>query len=69
MYDSVQLVQNSGALKGSQRVLLDQVISEEQCAELRHLAHVRTLHIVNKSICRCYSMPLQILNSHVTDNQ
>lgn len=50
LYDSVQLVQNSVALNGSQRVLLDHVLSEEQCAELRNLAHVRTLH--DKSLCR-----------------
>lgn len=49
MYDSVQLVQNSAALNGTQRVLLDHVISEEECADLRHLAHVRTLHHVNKT--------------------
>lgn len=47
MYDSVQLVQNSAALNGTQRVLLDHVISEEECSDLRHLAHVRTLHDVN----------------------
>lgn len=40
VYDSVYLVQNSAALNGSQRVLLDSVISEEECADLRHLAHV-----------------------------
>ncbi|XP_037530549.1 prolyl 3-hydroxylase 2 [Nematolebias whitei] len=39
IYDSVQLVQNSVALNGSQRVLLDQVISEEECSELKNLAH------------------------------
>lgn len=44
VYDSVQLVQNSAALNGTQRVLLDHVISEDECAELRHLAHVRPLH-------------------------
>ncbi|XP_026201042.1 prolyl 3-hydroxylase 2 [Anabas testudineus] len=43
VYDSVQLVQNSVALNGSQRVLLDHVISEEQCAELRNLAHAVTM--------------------------
>lgn len=49
MYDSVQLVQNSAALNGTQRVLLDHVISEEECSDLRHLAHVRTLRNVNKN--------------------
>uniref|UniRef100_A0A7N8Y2Y2 procollagen-proline 3-dioxygenase n=1 Tax=Mastacembelus armatus TaxID=205130 RepID=A0A7N8Y2Y2_9TELE len=43
LYDSVLLVQNSAALNGRQRVLLDHVISEEECAELRHLAHTVTL--------------------------
>lgn len=45
MYDSVQLVQNSAALNGTQRVLLDHVMSEEECEDLRQLADVRTLHI------------------------
>lgn len=48
VYDSVQLVQNSAALNGTQRVLLDHVISEEECSDLRHLAHVRTFHNINK---------------------
>lgn len=48
MYDSVQLVQNSAALNGTQRVLLDHVMSEEECSDLRHLAHVRTLHNIDK---------------------
>ncbi|KAM7387872.1 hypothetical protein PAMP_024083 [Pampus punctatissimus] len=43
VYDSVQLVQNSVALNGTQRVLLDHVISEEECTELRHLAQAVTL--------------------------
>lgn len=43
VYDSVQLVQNSAALNGTQRVLLDHVISEEECADLRHLAHAVTM--------------------------
>lgn len=43
VYDSVRLVQNSAALNGSQRVLLDSVISEEECSELRHLAHSVTM--------------------------
>lgn len=41
VYDSVQLVQNSAALNGTQRVLLDHVISEQECLDLSHLAHVR----------------------------
>ncbi|KAJ0032491.1 hypothetical protein NQD34_002572 [Periophthalmus magnuspinnatus] len=43
VYDSVRLVKNSAALNGSQRVLLDSVISEEECSELRHLAHSVTM--------------------------
>ncbi|XP_032427525.1 prolyl 3-hydroxylase 2 [Xiphophorus hellerii] len=43
LYDSVQLVQNSVALNGTQRVLLDHVISEGECAELRNLAHAVTM--------------------------
>uniref|UniRef100_A0A8C9WUM9 procollagen-proline 3-dioxygenase n=1 Tax=Sander lucioperca TaxID=283035 RepID=A0A8C9WUM9_SANLU len=43
VYDSVQLVQNSAALNGTQRVLLDHVISEEECLDLRRLAHAVTM--------------------------
>ncbi|XP_068599734.1 prolyl 3-hydroxylase 2 [Brachionichthys hirsutus] len=43
VYDSVQLVQNSAALNGTQRVLLDHVISEDECSDLRHLAHAVTM--------------------------
>ncbi|CAG08055.1 unnamed protein product [Tetraodon nigroviridis] len=42
LYDGVQLVQNSASLNGTQRVLLDGVITEEECSALKHLAHVRT---------------------------
>ena len=42
MYDGVQLVQNSVALNGTQRVLLDDVISVEECSDLKQLAQVRT---------------------------
>uniref|UniRef100_A0A4W5NRJ6 procollagen-proline 3-dioxygenase n=1 Tax=Hucho hucho TaxID=62062 RepID=A0A4W5NRJ6_9TELE len=37
VYDSVQLVQNSQALNGTQRVLLDDVMSVDECAELKNL--------------------------------
>lgn len=43
LYDNVRLVKNSAALNGSQRVLLDNVISEDECSELRQLAHSVTL--------------------------
>lgn len=42
LYEGVRLVQDSAALNGTQRVLLDQVITEEECSALKHLAHVRT---------------------------
>ncbi|XP_029004670.1 prolyl 3-hydroxylase 2 [Betta splendens] len=43
VYDSVRLAHDSAALNGSRRVVLDHVLSEEQCAELRSLAHAVTL--------------------------
>uniref|UniRef100_A0A1A7XDB3 procollagen-proline 3-dioxygenase n=2 Tax=Iconisemion striatum TaxID=60296 RepID=A0A1A7XDB3_9TELE len=43
LYDGVKLVQNSLALNGTQRVLLDHVISEEECSDLRGLAHAVTM--------------------------
>ncbi|KAF7202332.1 prolyl 3-hydroxylase 2 isoform X2 [Nothobranchius furzeri] len=43
LYDGVKLVQNSLALNGTQRVLLDHVISEEECSNLRGLAHAVTM--------------------------
>ncbi|RXN18035.1 prolyl 3-hydroxylase 2 [Labeo rohita] len=39
LYENVRLVQNSGTLNGSQRVLFDDVISDNECTELKHLAH------------------------------
>ncbi|KAM6963057.1 prolyl 3-hydroxylase 2 [Aplochiton taeniatus] len=43
VYDNIQLVQNSQALNGTQRVLLDNVISVEECDELRVLARTVTM--------------------------
>nr|XP_057928735.1 prolyl 3-hydroxylase 2 [Doryrhamphus excisus] len=43
LYESVRLVHDSVALNGSQRVLLDGVITEDDCSELQHLAHAVTL--------------------------
>ncbi|XP_048844460.1 prolyl 3-hydroxylase 2 isoform X2 [Brienomyrus brachyistius] len=40
LYDHIQLVQNSKGLNGPQRVLLDNVISGEECRELRDMATV-----------------------------
>uniref|UniRef100_A0A672Q4W3 procollagen-proline 3-dioxygenase n=1 Tax=Sinocyclocheilus grahami TaxID=75366 RepID=A0A672Q4W3_SINGR len=37
LYENVRLVQNSDTLNGSQRVLFDDVISEDECSELKHL--------------------------------
>lgn len=60
LYEGVQLVQNSAALNGTQRVLLDQVISEEECAELRQLAHVRTLlQIMHLFLSQCVKLYLK----------
>ncbi|XP_017333157.1 prolyl 3-hydroxylase 2 [Ictalurus punctatus] len=42
LYDSIRLVKNSVALNGTQRVLFDDVISEDECSDLRHLAHITT---------------------------
>uniref|UniRef100_A0A672QDT1 procollagen-proline 3-dioxygenase n=1 Tax=Sinocyclocheilus grahami TaxID=75366 RepID=A0A672QDT1_SINGR len=39
LYENVRLVQNSVTLNGSQRALFDYVISEDECSELKHLAH------------------------------
>lgn len=60
VYDSVRLVQNSVALNGSQRVLLDNVISEKECSELRDLAHVRILYNINK---------ISMLNKQISHEQ
>uniref|UniRef100_A0A8C9TKI5 procollagen-proline 3-dioxygenase n=1 Tax=Scleropages formosus TaxID=113540 RepID=A0A8C9TKI5_SCLFO len=43
LYSNVQLVQKSEDLNGSQRVLLDNVISEDECTELKDLAHSVTM--------------------------
>ncbi|XP_061539961.1 prolyl 3-hydroxylase 2 [Phycodurus eques] len=43
LYDGVQLVYNSADMNGTQRVLLDQVITEDECADLRHLAQAVTM--------------------------
>ncbi|XP_031431304.1 prolyl 3-hydroxylase 2 isoform X2 [Clupea harengus] len=43
LYDNVKLIQNSEALNGTQRVLLDDVISEDECTELKSLAHAVTM--------------------------
>ncbi|KAL4608136.1 prolyl 3-hydroxylase 2 [Arapaima gigas] len=40
LYDHVQLVKDSQGLNGTQRVLLDYVISEDECAELKAVANV-----------------------------
>ncbi|XP_077391364.1 prolyl 3-hydroxylase 2 [Festucalex cinctus] len=42
LHDDVQLVYNSAELNGTQRVLLDHVLTEEQCAELQEMAQVVT---------------------------
>lgn len=41
-YENITLVYDSQQLNGTQRVLLDNVLSEEQCRELHSVASVRT---------------------------
>ncbi|KAM9795852.1 prolyl 3-hydroxylase 2 [Syngnathus typhle] len=43
LHDGVKLVHNSAELNGTQRVLLDEVLTEDECAELRQLAQTVTL--------------------------
>ncbi|KAJ3598784.1 hypothetical protein NHX12_032748 [Muraenolepis orangiensis] len=43
VYDGVQLVQNSVALNGTQRVLLDDVLNQEECSDLKQLAQSVTM--------------------------
>ncbi|CAH2247964.1 prolyl 3-hydroxylase 2 [Pelobates cultripes] len=43
LYQGVKLVFNSAHLNGTQRVQLDNVISEEECRELRNVANMITL--------------------------
>lgn len=62
VYDRVQLVQNSAALNGTQRVLLDHVISEKECSDLRHLAHVRTQDVKSyNSLCPRVGLLLSVM--------
>jgi hypothetical protein len=41
LYENITFVYNSEQLNGTQRVLLDNVLSEEQCRELHSVASVR----------------------------
>ncbi|XP_076134556.1 prolyl 3-hydroxylase 2 [Alosa pseudoharengus] len=43
LYEKVKLVQTSESLNGTQRVLLDDVISDDECTELKSLAHAVTI--------------------------
>lgn len=43
IYENITFVYNSEQLNGTQRVLLDNVLSEDQCRELHSVANVRTL--------------------------
>ncbi|XP_057696713.1 prolyl 3-hydroxylase 2 isoform X2 [Corythoichthys intestinalis] len=43
LHNNVRLVYNSAELNGTQRVLLDHVISEDECVDLQQLAHMVTL--------------------------
>lgn len=42
LYENITFVYNSEQLNGTQRVLLDNVLSQEQCRELHSVANVRT---------------------------
>lgn len=42
LYENITFVYNSEQLNGTQRVLLDNVLSKEQCRELHSVASVRT---------------------------
>lgn len=46
LYENVTFVYNSEQLNGTQRVLLDNVLSEEQCRELHSVASVRTASLM-----------------------
>lgn len=40
MYDDIKVTMTSKQLNGSQRVLLDKVISDDECRELQRLSNV-----------------------------
>lgn len=44
VFNDVTFVSNSEQLNGTQRVLLDNVISEEECQELFQIANVSSEH-------------------------
>ena len=41
LYEGISLTMNSKALNGSQRVVMDGVISDDECRELQRLTNVR----------------------------
>lgn len=41
LYDGIHLTMNSKVLNGSQRVVMDGVISDAECRELQRLTNVR----------------------------
>ena len=44
LYEGIQLSMNSKLLNGSQRVVMDGVISDAECRELLRLSNVRETH-------------------------
>lgn len=46
LYENITFVYNSEQLNGTQRVLLDNALSEEQCRELHSVASVRTASLM-----------------------
>lgn len=59
LYDEVKLVHNSEYLNGTQRVQLDNVISEEECQELQGVASVSE-HFAPVALC-FYSFCLKVI--------
>lgn len=73
LYDDIRVTMTSKQLNGSQRVLLDGVITEDECRELHHLSNVsyqesrtlyNTLVIATGSTGRLIQ-PLDIIYHHV----
>lgn len=66
IYDNITFVYNSEQLNGTQRVLLDNVLSEDQCRELHSVANVRTPGRVGPDYagllqaCKCFSAGLTL---------
>lgn len=58
LYEGISLTMNSKLLNGSQRVVMDGVISDDECQELQRLTNVREaqlLHLLPKGPTSCPS--------------